>query len=156
MSHKIVSNTIIFADVTRLIAEGRSVKIVVKGNSMRPFIFHGDSVELRAIASPLRVGDIVLAQHNEGSFVIHRVISIDNDCITLRGDGNSHFNEEVNRQDIIAQVVMIERKKHQAIDPRTTSQRRWAALWHTLFPIRRYLLFVGKHLCKWRVVEQKR
>ncbi len=149
MSSKTVANEILFADVIRLINEGRDVKLTVKGNSMRPFILHGDSVELSPITS-LEVGDIVLAQRTPKNFLVHRVIAISGDFITLRGDGNTNFTEEVMRHDIIAQATMIEHKKDgRQVDPRTPKQRRRAAIWQKLFPIRRYLLFFGRHLCGW-------
>lgn len=148
-ARKQVANSIIFAEVIQFINEGRSVKLSVKGNSMRPFIFQGDTITLEPI-SELRVGDIVLAQVRPNNFLVHRTISIEGKFITLRGDGNIGITEECMNHDIIAQVTMVERKKNGAkIDPRTPKQLRYSAIWQLLFPIRRYLLAIGKRMFGW-------
>ena len=97
MEHKVVSNHILVTEIDRLVNEGTQVSFVPKGNSMLPFIRGGlDSVVLMkdADVAPL---DIVLAKVGK-TYVIHRIIKIDGDRITLMGDGNirgtfSHYDE---------------------------------------------------------------
>lgn len=117
-------------DVKSIIDEDHPVILPAKGNSMLPFIHSGDNVELCPIHTELKRGDIVLAKTQEGHPVIHRIVKIDEDKITLEGDGNLGFQEHCLRQDVIAQVHRDD--KHQ-----------WQ-LWMTLRPIRRILLKLYK------------
>lgn len=148
MKRRIIANSIIFSDVARLIAEGRSVRIAVKGNSMRPFIFHGESVELHPF-TVVEVGDIVVAQNTPDHYVLHRIIAIEGEFVTLQGDGNLEITEECLAKNIIAKVHSVERRSGRVVDLRTPSQRRWGVIWRWLHPVRRYLLFAGHHLLRW-------
>lgn len=117
-------------DVKSLIDEDRPVILPAKGNSMLPFIHSGDNVELRPIHTVLKIGDIVLAKTQEGHPVIHRIVKIEDNKITLEGDGNLGFQEHCLSQDVIAQVVRDDK-------------RQWQ-LWMSLRPIRRILLKLYK------------
>ena len=79
--------------VPRLLAEGKVVILKrVKGISMLPFIRGGvDSVKLRKVEG-LKVGNIVLAIFN-GRPLVHRVIAIEGNRVTLMGDGNLEGTE---------------------------------------------------------------
>ena len=121
-----------------MIAEGKDVEILAKGESMYPFLRHGkDSVILRR-ADNLQLYDIVLAKTGN-EYVLHRIIKIeDNDNIILMGDGNIHDTETVTRTDICAVVTIIARNrgKGKEID----NERNMAIMWRRLLPIRKYLL----------------
>lgn len=117
-------------EVKSIIDENRPVILPAKGNSMLPFIHSGDNVELRPIHAELEIGDIVLAKTQEGHPVIHRIVKIDGDRITLEGDGNLGFQEHCLRKDVIAQVIRDDK-------------RQWH-LWMSLRPIRRILLKLYK------------
>ena len=117
-------------DVKSIIDEGRTVILPVKGNSMLPFIRGGEKVELHPIHTELKIGNIVLAKVKEGYPVIHRIVKIEGDEITLEGDGNLGFQEHCNRKSVIAQVVRDD-------------LRQWH-LWMSLRPIRRVLLKLYK------------
>ena len=112
MEHKVVSNHILVTEIDRLVNEGTQVTFVPKGNSMLPFIRGGrDSVALMkdADVAPL---DIVLAKVGK-TYVIHRVIKIDGDRITLMGDGNICGTEQCGRDEVIAKAVRIIKGKKQ-------------------------------------------
>jgi hypothetical protein len=108
---------------------------------MRPFLEDGRDKALLTLADNPQVGDAVLAEISKGHFVLHRIIRIDNQQVTLRGDGNLS-NEYCQLSDIRAKAVGFYRKGRTAID--STDGRKWRIyswLWTRLFPLRRYLLF---------------
>ncbi len=141
MVKKVVANHIIFEAVVEAIERGERATIPTKGNSMLPFIIgERDSVTLDGVETP-EVGDILLAKTSDKHYVLHRVIAISDDLITLMGDGNIKGVEHVRSSDIIARATTIHHKGKQ-IDCNSSKQRRRARIWHTLLPIRRYILAI--------------
>ena len=116
--------------------------INLRGRSMRPFLEDGrDKAMLKLLTEPPQVGDAVLAEIGKGHFVLHRIISIDGENVTLRGDGNLG-EEHCRLGDIRAKAVAFLRKGR--TKPDSTSGRKWRIYswwWTRLYPIRRYLLF---------------
>ena len=79
----------IIQEAVRLVQDGVSVTFPVKGRSMIPFIFGGrESVILQKTGS-LQRGQVVLAQVGTDRYVVHRIIKVEADRITLMGDGNT-------------------------------------------------------------------
>ena len=82
-----------------------------------------------------------LAEVSPKHFVLHRIVDIDGDKITLRGDGNLG-DEHCLASDIRAKAVGFLRKGRTT--PDLTTGRKWRLyswFWTRLYPIRRYLLF---------------
>lgn len=103
---KIVSNAAYFAEVQRMLQEGKEVRIRIKGQSMRPFIHDGDTVMLRAYkGQPLPLGSNILAK-DKGKFVFHRLVGKKKDQYVLAGDGNLVLHEYITEKDIIAVAYM--------------------------------------------------
>ena len=145
-------NRVFLPEVVRLVREGHRVKIVAKGYSMRPFVEDGRDMLVFDVPGAFAVGDVVLAEYAEGSYVCHRVVQMEGEVVTLRGDGNVHGVEVVKRTDVLAKVVQIERKGR-LYDLASSRCWRWySAVWCRLLPIRRYLLAVYRHL--WLKVER--
>ena len=101
-----------------------------------------DNRDKALLTKPLNVktGDPVLAEIAPGHFVLHRIVAIDGQKVTLRGDGNLS-DEHCQLSDIRASVVGFYRKGRTTLD-RTdgTKWRVYSWLWMHLYPIRRYLL----------------
>lgn len=116
---KKVENEILIPEMAELLAEGKEVCFTPTGVSMRPFIEGGrDSVTLRK-QTEVRVGDIVLAavsgQQSDVSgqkavehYVLHRVIAVDGEHVTLQGDGNLSGTEQCTMSHVLGTVVRIE------------------------------------------------
>lgn len=102
-------NEILLEEVACLLDEGKEVELMAKGTSMLPFIVGGrDSVILRKEAcDSLRPGDIVLARRSPGNYVLHRIVRVDGEKVTLRGDGNLFGTETVGKEDVLGKVVSI-------------------------------------------------
>lgn len=138
-------NEVLLPEVVRLLEAGETVTMKVKGDSMLPFITgERDSVVLRRTGE-LKRGDIVLAKLNNGKYVIHRIIALAARRVTLMGDGNLYGREKCPRTAIAGQAIRILRKG-KTIDCTAPAQRRRAALWKALLPVRRYLLGIYRRI----------
>lgn len=146
----VVENNELLDDVAAMVANGERVVLLTKGQSMLPFIVGGrDSVELTKVDGDIRVGEIILARiSNPPRYVIHRVIKIENEKITLMGDGNLVGTEVCHTNDVAARITAII-KPHKTINPNSKQQCRRAKIWRALQPIRRYLLAILRRIaCK--------
>jgi signal peptidase I len=138
MDKRVVPNTIILEEAGQLLNEGRTVRFTPLGNSMLPFIRGGrDSVVLQKKDS-VEVGDIVLIRL-PGRYVLHRVIALDGDKVTLMGDGNSVGTEECTRADIMGTAIEIGRGN------RTVKPGK-GRIWRALKPFRRYILAIYRRI----------
>lgn len=129
MDRKVIPNDIMLAEVGNLLSEGRDVSLTPLGRSMLPFIVGGkDTVTLRKLTT-INVGDIVLAHLPDTRYVLHRVIAIDGNAITLMGDGNLVGTESCDKNDILGSVITINGRKPNK-----------GVIWGKLKPLRRYIL----------------
>ena len=130
-----------------IMGEGVSVTFPVKGRSMLPFIVGGrDSVILEK-PTEIRKGDVVLAyvesdNREDRRYVVHRIISLDGDRVTLMGDGNLALHEYCNRSDVCAKISLVVKPngKRRSLD--SFLFRFFAKVWFALLPFRRYLLWI--------------
>ena len=133
-------NARLLPEVVRLIEEGHTITLPLRGFSMRPFLEDRRDKALLTQAGSIRVGDPVLAETSPQHYVLHRIVKIEGDHIVLRGDGNIG-TEECSRADIKASVAGFYRKGRNTLD--RTDARKWktySAVWTRLLPLRRYLL----------------
>ena len=144
-------NDIFFAEVERMISEGQSVTIPVKGFSMRPMMrSEKERVILTAHSdNDIKQGAVMLFRHN-GHHIMHRIITIDGNDITFAGDGNYRIREQATKDDIVAQVTAIIRPSGRVI---SLDSRRWkiySTLWLALPKIvRRFILGLTNKLKLW-------
>ncbi|MBQ8464354.1 MAG: S24/S26 family peptidase [Prevotella sp.] len=127
--------------VVEQLRQGHTATLPLRGRSMRPFLEDGRDKALLQVADHPQVGDAVLAEISPGHFVLHRIISIEGNQVTLRGDGNLG-DEHCTLSDIRAKALGFYRKGRQTLD--STDGRKWRIYswwWTRLYPIRRYLLF---------------
>jgi len=135
----------IINEAIRLVNKGIAVTLPVNGYSMLPFIVGGRDRVTLIRADHIKCGDIVLAWANNTHYVIHRILNIEGDYITLMGDGNLNGKEHCMRKDIMARAT------HVVNDSGTTylydrKHRTEAVIWQKLRPIRKYLLAIYKYL----------
>jgi len=138
-----IPNKELLGEVKRTIAEGRRAKIRVKGNSMRLFLeSERDLVTLVPVeAEEIKLRDVVLAEIAPDHYVLHRVIAMSGQHITLMGDGNVKGTEHCLRQHIVARVSEFYRKGRSK--PDLTTGKKWriySSLWLALKPLRRIIL----------------
>ena len=139
MSHK-VPNDILIPEMERLLRAGKQVVFTPDGVSMRPFIEGGkDSVVLEQ-AADIRRGDILLCRIGT-TYVLHRLIALRGDSLTLMGDGNIAGEEHCGREDVIGRVIEIRSPRG-----RRKTMRGWR-LWLRLLPVRPFLLKIYRKVC---------
>ncbi len=140
---KQLPNDALLALVREMLSEGHTAVLTVKGFSMRPFLEHQrDKVRLEQPVS-LAEGDAVLAELSRGHYVLHRIVRLEGESVTLMGDGNVSGTEHCLRADVCGVVTEYIRPRRtiKASDP---SLRRRIRAWRRLLPIRRYLLTLYK------------
>lgn len=147
MKKVIVQNTQVFTEVAKLISEGECVTIKTKGNSMLPFI-HGehDSVVL-VKTDDIKLYDIVLAGVSNNKYVLHRVIEINGNRLTLMGDGNIKGCEKCSTENVIATALEVIGGSKRYIC-RSKQHIIKAKIWKKLLPLRRFLLAIYKLTCR--------
>ena len=136
-----MANEVFLPQVVALLHEGHTATLPLRGRSMRPFLEDGRDKALLQLTDEPRVGDAVLAEIAKGHFVLHRIIAIEGEQVTLRGDGNLS-DEHCRVEDIRAKAIGFYRKGRTKLD--RTDGRKWRIYswwWTRLYPIRRYLLF---------------
>ena len=128
--------------------EGHTVSLKLRGFSMRPFLEDQRDTAVLRKANEVVCGEPVLAEIAPGQYVLHRIISIDGNSVTLLGDGNLTV-EHCTKDDIRAQVTGFYRKGRTTLD--SIYGRKWkiySAIWMRLRPIRRYLLGIYRRWVK--------
>ena len=138
----------IIEEAIRLVREGVGVTLPVDGQSMLPFIIGGKESVILQRPGLIDVGDVVLAWVENRRYVVHRIIQIDDDCVTLMGDGNLMGTEHCLLSDIKARVTHVVDAKERTHDINNRWWKLAAKMWFWLRPMRRYLLAIYKKV-KW-------
>ncbi|MCM1313420.1 MAG: S24/S26 family peptidase [Bacteroides sp.] len=124
-----------------LINEGHSVSIRIKGNSMRPFIENERDIVILSGTKKYEVGDVALAEIKKGLYVLHRIESIHQATVRLRGDGNIGKPEICTINDLRAVATAFIRDG-KTIRTDSTKWRLYSFCWTRLLPARRVLLAI--------------
>ena len=137
-----ISDNDIIRNAISLVNEGMRVTFPVKGYSMLPFIIGGkESVDLVKPAG-LQVGNVVLAWVEQRRYVVHRIIRIDGDAVTLMGDGNIAGVEHCLVGDVAALAVNVVTSTGRHLPLYSPWRCRASRLWWQLLPVRRWILAI--------------
>ena len=132
--NRIIPNAELFVVARDMLLEGKSVRIAVNGESMLPFFRSGSTITLR----PIREGDIckynVVMADTGHAFVVHRIIDVSEEYITLFGDGNIIGTERVTRDKIYG---IVDCSKFHIF---------FAKIWLLLRPVRRFPLAIFRRI----------
>ena len=133
-SARTIANRELFAIVRDTLLEGKTVRVAVNGQSMLPFFRSGSTITLRPIRKEdIRKYSVVLADAGH-AFVVHRIIEVSEDAITLLGDGNIYGTERVTRDKIYGVVDC------------SALHIFFAKLWLWLRPVRRFPLAIFRRI----------
>ncbi len=135
-----IANSILLPEIVKFMNEGHTVTLLLKGYSMRPFLEHGRDEGLLKKADSPKIGTPVLAEIAPGKYVLHRLIAVNGEKVTLLGDGNI-TPEYCRYSDIKGEAIGFYRKGRKQLDP--IDGWKWkvySKLWMSLRPIRRWLL----------------
>ncbi len=153
MAEYSIKNSLMMEEIKKLISEGKSVTIKVKGYSMSPFLVHErDNICLTGCKDgDIVPGAVVLVKDTRGVHLVHRIVERDGDMIVLEGDGNIKLQERAEVKEVIAIVKSIERFSGGRDEAKTytTDSKKWkrySKLWLAVKPIRRYLLAIWRRI----------
>ncbi len=135
-----IPNAVLIPEIIKYLEQGHTVTLPLKGFSMRPFLESNRDLALLTQPKNVNVGDPVLAEISPKHFVLHRIIAIHENQVTLLGDGNL-TTEHCLTTDIKASVEGFYRKGRKKMD--RTDGLKWKSysfLWMKLRPLRRWLL----------------
>ena len=102
-----ISDNEIISNAIALVNEGLRVTFPVKGYSMLPFIIGSkESVDL---VKPVNIqeGHVVLAWVEGCRYVVHRIIRIEGNQVTLMGDGNIAGVEHCRLDEVAALAINV-------------------------------------------------
>lgn len=129
-----ISNREIFAIARDTLLEGSTVRIAVNGESMLPFFRSGSTILLRPVREEdIRKYNVVMADAGH-AFVVHRIVKIDDNKITLLGDGNIYGTESVSRDKIYGVVDC------------SALHLFFAKIWLWMRPVRRFPLAIFRRV----------
>lgn len=134
-------------EIRKMISEGKTVTITLKGNSMNPFIVHlRDQMTLGPWKDEdIRKGTVALVRDIYGNHLIHRIIKREGNKVTLLGDGNIGMTETATLDNVIGIMYALTRKGR-TYTPKSLSWRIYSAIWAILTPIRRYPLGLWRRI----------
>jgi len=142
-----VSDEVILSEAIRLVNDGVAVTFPVNGRSMLPFIVGGrDSVILEKPTETLKVGDVVLAEVEGGRHVVHRIVKIESERVSLMGDGNLAGREHCRVEQIKAKVAYVVSASGKKSSLDSFRSRLFAKIWFELLPFRRWLLAIYRRV----------
>ena len=136
----------IIDEAVRLVKEGVSVTLPVNGNSMLPFIIGGKESVILQPPGLTAVCDVVLAWVENRRYVVHRIIRIDGENVTLMGDGNIAGTEHCPLSGIRAKATHVVDDKGRRRYLYTKWRMRASKLWWILRPFRRIILAIYKRV----------
>ena len=130
-----------------LVREGKTVNMLVSGQSMSPFVCHyRDYVYFKAPWRPLRRGDIVFFQRDDGRFILHRILRVrrgtdGQPLYDIVGDNQTEIERGVRADQIFALVCEVKRKGKR-IKPGDFWWWFFERVWLRVIPLRRFLVRV--------------
>lgn len=127
--------------IEQTVQEGRKVKFTVTGNSMFPlFADRRDQVTVEK-AEHIKKYDIVLHLRSDGHYILHRVIAVKGEKLTIAGDNEICKERDVNKSQVIAVVSSFVRKGREcSVD--SFLYKLYCRGWLFIFPLRRIVLRV--------------
>ena len=138
----------IIQEAVRLVQDGVSVTFPVKGRSMVPFIFGGRESVILQKSGSLQRGQVVLAQVGSDRYVVHRIIKVEPDRITLMGDGNIHGTESCTPANVLAIATHVVDENGKCRTLESKDQLLKAKVWYVIRPFRRIILDVLRRTIK--------
>lgn len=95
-----------------ILKEGKSVNLVITGNSMAPFLVHlRDTIIISSVNQPLRRGDMVFYTRDSGQYVMHRIHHIDKSGnLFIVGDAQTEIEGPIRQDQVFGIINQVIRK----------------------------------------------
>ena len=124
-----------------------TVELPITGISMNPLLVaERDTVIIKKFAQ-YNIGDIIFYRRDDGHFVLHRIMGKNDDGFILCGDNQSVKEYGITEKHIIAKVILINRNGKKITDD-NKKYNIYKSFWLHNMPIRKYVLFIIRHLAK--------
>lgn len=145
---KLLSTQELMPLIGDILKTSERVRFTVKGNSMYP-ILRSDRDEVEVVACEnVRKYDVVLYKRKDGSYILHRVLKVKGDILSIAGDFEQELETPVYKDQVIAKVDNIIRGK-KIISCKSSIYKTYCVLWAIAIKNRRKILKLLKKLRKW-------
>ncbi len=123
-----------------MLASGGTVEFNTRGTSMLPTLHNdGDRAVLKRVEK-LQKNDIAFYRRDDGAFVLHRVIKVeDNGTYTMCGDNQWVLEKGIRPEQIIAKAIAIIRKGKKT-DTDDRLYNIYVSIWVAVRPVRRIII----------------
>lgn len=144
MSERILNFDDFSALADRILEKGNKLRFRANGNSMRPFIFDGNVVEISPCGQgDLKKGDIILCRLERERLVLHRLVKLivedGNKRLLIQGDALPAPDGWLEVKQVLGLATSVYRGKRQIrLDGR--SVLFFARIWMGLAPVRPVLI----------------
>lgn len=123
-----------------LVNQGKEVRLIISGSSMTPFLVHErDSILFSKPDSPLKRGDMVFYQRENGQFVMHRILHVKPEGLYIIGDAQVEIEGPVDPSCVFARITKINRKG-KWIGPGQFWWWFFQHIWLSIIPLRPYII----------------
>ncbi len=138
---------IYFTDIANGILSGRKVLLSARGWSMLPMIWdRRDNLLIAPLTEDsISVGRLLFVRLSSKRYILHRLVAIDGNRLTLRGDGNPYQREECDRSEVIGELIAVERNG-KILELGSDAWDYFDRFWPKNDFIRRCLLYAYKRL----------
>ena len=132
--------------IESVISSGSDAVLCITGNSMLPLWRdrHNSVVLTACDVNELKVGDIPLYKRENGQYVLHRIIKVNEDSFDLLGDAQWAIEKGLPKGCVLAVAKGYYTEKGKYVSCDSKKHKRYFAVWHSLLPIRRLILAVYK------------
>ena len=130
---------------------GRTVALPITGTSMLPLLVAGRDYEILSYVTNPNINDNIFYRRDNGQFVLHRIIGIDENGYILCGDNQWVKEYGVKSHNIIGVVTEINRDGKN-FNVNDENYIKYYKRWLKLFPIRKPLI---KLMTIFRAIKRK-
>ena len=130
--------------IESVINSGGDAILCVTGNSMLPLWRdrHNNVVLTACDVNKLKVGDIPLYKRENGQYVLHRIVNVNDDSFDLLGDAQWWLEKGLDKNRVIAVTKGYYTEKGKYVSCDSFRQKLYFKLWSALLPVRALVLKV--------------
>lgn len=142
---KVVDASAYIGAIRELVLEGNDVPMTITGSSMNPLLIHGrDTIIISKPDRPLKKGDMVFYQRDNGRFVMHRICKVKKTSdgkvlFDIIGDAQTEIEKNVREDQIFGLITKICRKG-KWIEPGDFWWAFFEKAWLHMIPVRRIVM----------------
>lgn len=124
--------------IAEQLRNGKSVIVGTKGISMQPLLYERKThVVVEPVDRPLKKSELPIWFLKDGTYVIHRIIRVDDEFYYTRGD-NCIGTETVPKDNVLGIVTQIYRKG-KTIEVTDRKYRCYVRIWSIIAPVRIFI-----------------